>query len=218
VPQTAVGTPVALPAGPADSSGSPPKVAVPPRQADTLSLGQGRLGGAVGAAGGIQGNPNPTIATAGGAPARPPAGAAVPVGSPQTVAAAVVVPGKQPLTAAVNNTGADTGAEANARIVGLAAGPGPHVAGRDAFFQAALQGRGERMRSPTGDGAGVAAALGNLVGAVGLGGGKDGSEVPGPAVENLAAGGPVLLALLGTPWAARDEEVESRRARRPRRR
>jgi hypothetical protein len=217
MPQTAVGTPVALPAGPADSSGSPPKVAVPLRQADTMSLDQGRLGEAVGAAGGSQGNPKPDISTAGGAPAPPPAGSAAAVGSPQTVPAAVVIPGKQQLTATVNNTGTDTGAEANDRIVGPAVGPGPRAAGRDAFFQALPPGRGERTRSTAGDGAGVTAALGGRGQALGFGGFRDSGAVPGPAVENLLAGGPVLFALLGAAWAARNEEPETRRARRPRR-
>jgi hypothetical protein len=60
------------------------------------------------------------------------------------------------------------------------------------------------------------AALGDLAWALGLEDGKDTGTIAGPVVANLAAGSPVLFALLGATWGSRAEEREARRQRRRR--
>jgi hypothetical protein len=47
--------------------------------------------------------------------------------------------------------------------------------------------------------------------------GTEAGQANRPAPRDVAAAGPLLFTLLGSTWAVRDEETESRRARRPRR-
>jgi hypothetical protein len=47
--------------------------------------------------------------------------------------------------------------------------------------------------------------------------GTDGGQADRPGPRDVAAAGPLLAALLGSTWAERDEEADSRRVRRPRR-
>jgi hypothetical protein len=187
---------------------SPPEVAVPLHQADRMSMETVCLAEAAGPARGMKEGADHDVPMASVAPARLPATSPLAGRNVQTVPAAVIVRGTPFPTTAADNPGADTGTDANVGAV---------AAVRDAFFQTAPQGGGERMRCAAGEVAGVAAAFGGRGQSLGLGGFRDSGAVPEPAVENLAAGGPVLFALLGAAWAARDEEPESRRARRPRR-
>src|SRR5262249_6018675 len=76
--------------------------------------------------------------------------------------------------------------------------------------------------APEGGGEPSAAALDDFFQGVGpwAGGlirrGTDEGQADGPAPRALAAGGPVLFALLGASWCARVEEPESRKPGRPR--
>jgi hypothetical protein len=70
----------------------------------------------------------------------------------------------------------------------------PSAAGADDFFQAVGRGAGGLIRRD-----------------------PDAGQTDRPAPRDLAAAGPLLLALLGTTRAARDEAPQSRKPRRPRR-
>jgi hypothetical protein len=139
-----------------------------------------------------------THSSAGAAPARRPAASDTADWDLQDVPAASVALDKQ--LPAADHPGADTGAAAV-----------------DAFFRALPQQGGDPLRSAGGGPAGVAAALGALARAPGLGDGRDAGAAPGPGAGNLPSASLVLFALLGATWGARVEEPESRKpGRRPR--
>jgi hypothetical protein len=177
-----------------------------------MNLEMARLAEVAGPAKGLKEGADDAVSTAGVAAARRQAASAVAGGNLQTGPAAVVAPGKQLPTAAADHHGADTGADTDVPLVAPAADPGTRAAAVDAVFRVLLQGGGAPLPSPAGGSVGVASALGDLVKALGLGDGRDAGEVPGPAVGNLAAGGPVLFALLGATWGARFEDPESRKS------
>jgi hypothetical protein len=155
-----------------------------------------------------------TALTAGIAPAGLPATAAVAEGSLQAVTVAVLARGKQLTVPDIGGAGAVIDSTGSVILSDVDLGKG--TAAVDAFFSARLPEGGTRPHADTCGSSRMPAALGDLAWALGLEGGKDTGAVAGPVVGNLAAGSPVLFALLGATWGAQAEEREARLRRRRR--
>jgi streptogramin lyase len=190
--------------------GHPAPVAGLLRPADPTGLEMARLAEVSGTANGPKEGADYTVSTASAIPARVPAPSDAAGGNLQPVPAAVVARNNQLPAAAAYHPGADTGEDAAVPLV-PAPDPGHRADARDVFSRTLPQRGGEPMGLAAGIPAGGGAALRGVALALGRDDGKDGSEVPGPGVESLAAGGPVLFALLGATWGARSEEPDVRK-------
>jgi hypothetical protein len=191
-----------------------PQIAVSVHDADPMSLAVVRSTESAVPTEGAKGSADHTASTAGVAPAGLPATAAVAEGSLQAVTVAVLARGGQSPVANIGGSGAaidwtDSAIMPDGDLV-------KGTAAVDAFFSARLPEGGAGLHGGSGGSARMPADLGDLAWALGLEDGKDTGAVASPVVGNLAAGSPMLFALLGATWGSRVEAREVRRQRRRR--